>query len=632
MTFVLVDYKGGAAFEDCVEPAAHRRHGHRPRRAPGRAGAGSRCGAELKRREHILAAAGAKDIEDYSDTIGRADRAAAARRCRGWSSSSTSSRRWSRSCPTSSPAWSSIAQRGRSLGIHLILATQRPSGVVSPDIRANTNLRIALRVTDAAESTDVIDAPDAARIAKSTPGRGVRPARARLAGPVPGRPGRRPAAGRGQPPLPSARGWPGWDRRGPAPRRSGRPGRTRGRRDHRPAPCWSDAIRTAAGRLRRPGASTARGCPPLPDAGCCSTTCRAGRRRARRTGRAAAAGPVRARRTCRPSRPSAPPCSTSTAFGHLMVGGAPRVRALAAAAHHRRRRSPRTLSCRRRAPVRHRLRQRRAAAADRPAALRRGRAARPRPSGRSGCSAGCADELSRRQELLGRAAASPTSPSSGPRRAGQAERLPHIVVLLDRWEGFTAVARRARRRPADRRDHPDPARGRQRRHAPGDDRRPVAAGRPDLRDDRGQAGVRGWPTATTSAWSGCDPARCPTSSRPAAASAPDQASRRRSRCSPPMPPGQGQAAALRQIAAEAAEPGRRRAAGRSGRSGSTCCRPGSVFDEAWELRDPPRPRPLWALVGVGGDELAAHGADLADGLPGLRRRRAGPIRAAARCC
>ena len=44
-----------------------------------------------------------------------------------------------------------IAQRGRSLGIHLILATQRPSGVVSADIRANTNLRIALRVTDAAE-------------------------------------------------------------------------------------------------------------------------------------------------------------------------------------------------------------------------------------------------------------------------------------------------------------------------------------------------------------------------------------------------------------------------------------------------------------------------------------------------
>ena len=64
-----------------------------------------------------------------------------------------------------------IAQRGRSLGIHLILATQRPSGVVSQDIRANTNLRIALRVTDTAESADVIEAPEAAFISKSTPGR-----------------------------------------------------------------------------------------------------------------------------------------------------------------------------------------------------------------------------------------------------------------------------------------------------------------------------------------------------------------------------------------------------------------------------------------------------------------------------
>ena len=63
-----------------------------------------------------------------------------------------------------------IARRGRSLGVHLLLATQRPAGVVSADIRANTNLRIALRVTSTDESADVIDAPDSAYIAKSTPG------------------------------------------------------------------------------------------------------------------------------------------------------------------------------------------------------------------------------------------------------------------------------------------------------------------------------------------------------------------------------------------------------------------------------------------------------------------------------
>src|SRR5207244_3583994 len=96
-----------------------------------------------------------------------------------------------------------IAMRGRSLGVHLILATQRPSGVVSPVIRANTNLRIALRVTDDGESHDVIDAKDAARINKNTPGRGY--ARTGFSALTPfqtGRVGgRRPGAAQGPPPT-----------------------------------------------------------------------------------------------------------------------------------------------------------------------------------------------------------------------------------------------------------------------------------------------------------------------------------------------------------------------------------------------------------------------------------------------
>jgi S-DNA-T family DNA segregation ATPase FtsK/SpoIIIE len=64
-----------------------------------------------------------------------------------------------------------IAQRGRSLGMHLLLATQRPSGAVNASIKANTNLRIALRVQDAADSNDVIDIPNAAAISRDTPGR-----------------------------------------------------------------------------------------------------------------------------------------------------------------------------------------------------------------------------------------------------------------------------------------------------------------------------------------------------------------------------------------------------------------------------------------------------------------------------
>lgn len=66
-----------------------------------------------------------------------------------------------------------VAQRGRSLGVHLLLATQRPSGVISDDIRANTNLRIALRLQDVADANDVIDDPSPALLPRTVPGRAV---------------------------------------------------------------------------------------------------------------------------------------------------------------------------------------------------------------------------------------------------------------------------------------------------------------------------------------------------------------------------------------------------------------------------------------------------------------------------
>ena len=65
-----------------------------------------------------------------------------------------------------------VASVGRSLGVHLILATQRPAGAVSADIQANVNLRVALRMRDRADSVDVIDAPDAASVSAHRPGRG----------------------------------------------------------------------------------------------------------------------------------------------------------------------------------------------------------------------------------------------------------------------------------------------------------------------------------------------------------------------------------------------------------------------------------------------------------------------------
>lgn len=56
----------------------------------------------------------------------------------------------------------STARIGRSLGVHLILATQKPSGVVDPQIWSNTRFRVCLRVQDTSDSNEVIKKADAA--------------------------------------------------------------------------------------------------------------------------------------------------------------------------------------------------------------------------------------------------------------------------------------------------------------------------------------------------------------------------------------------------------------------------------------------------------------------------------------
>ncbi|MCO5969323.1 FtsK/SpoIIIE domain-containing protein [Actinoallomurus sp. WRP6H-15] len=169
LTFVLIDYKGGAAFADCaslphVAGVVTDLDGHLTERAL------ESLGAELRRREEILLHAGAKDIEDYCELHDDGDPRASIRMPRlvlvidEFATLAAE-------LPGFVDGLVDVGRRGRSLGVHLLLATQRPAGVVTADIRANTNLRIALRVTAPEESTDIIDDPSAARISKATPGR-----------------------------------------------------------------------------------------------------------------------------------------------------------------------------------------------------------------------------------------------------------------------------------------------------------------------------------------------------------------------------------------------------------------------------------------------------------------------------
>ena len=164
LAFVLVDYKGGAAFREAARlPHTVGLVTDLDGRLSARALRSME--AEVRRRERALRDAGCTDFATYEarsdDPVPRlvlvVDEFAAL----------------VEDLPDFVGGLVAIAARGRSLGIHLVLATQRPAGVVSADIKANTNLRVALRVLDPADSVDVVDCRDAAAIAASSPGRAV---------------------------------------------------------------------------------------------------------------------------------------------------------------------------------------------------------------------------------------------------------------------------------------------------------------------------------------------------------------------------------------------------------------------------------------------------------------------------
>jgi S-DNA-T family DNA segregation ATPase FtsK/SpoIIIE len=163
LTFVLVDYKGGSTFDACAD-------------LPHTVGVVTdlddglaeraliSLDAELHRRERLLRAVGASDLSDYRlraeamilpRLVVVIDEFAAL----------------AKELPDFLSALVGIAQRGRSLGVHLILATQRPAGIVTDEIRANTNLRIALRLNDVADAHDVVNDGSPTEFTRTVPGR-----------------------------------------------------------------------------------------------------------------------------------------------------------------------------------------------------------------------------------------------------------------------------------------------------------------------------------------------------------------------------------------------------------------------------------------------------------------------------
>ena len=165
LAFLLVDYKGGAAFKDC----RHLPHSvgmvtdldeHEVRRVL------VSLNAELRAREHVLKDADARDLA----ALERRDPAGAPPSLVIVIDEFAT---LAREVPAFVDGIVDVAQRGRSLGVHAVLATQRPGNAVTDNIRANTNLRIALRVASDADSDDVLGAPDAARLLPSMRGRAL---------------------------------------------------------------------------------------------------------------------------------------------------------------------------------------------------------------------------------------------------------------------------------------------------------------------------------------------------------------------------------------------------------------------------------------------------------------------------
>lgn len=165
LNFILIDFKGGAAFAACE-------------RLPHTVGTISNLDeqladralrsleAEMHRRQRLFAEAG-DDVDNLDAYLATCPTEPLPRLLLVIDEFAMLAKDY----PDVLSSLVSVGAVGRTLGVHMILATQRPAGVVTEDILANTNLRVALRVQSRDDSTSVIGVPSASSIGRAQTGR-----------------------------------------------------------------------------------------------------------------------------------------------------------------------------------------------------------------------------------------------------------------------------------------------------------------------------------------------------------------------------------------------------------------------------------------------------------------------------
>jgi S-DNA-T family DNA segregation ATPase FtsK/SpoIIIE len=168
LTFLLVDFKGGSAFRDC-ERLPHtlgvisNLDGRLIERAL------DSLQAELRWRQARFSEAAAKDFDEYQSSS-----LAGPRPIPRLVVVVDELKELADAYNDAIPRLNQTARLGRSLGVHLILATQKPGLVPGlADLRANTDLRVSLRVQDESDSRELIGVPDAATIRRTQAGRAI---------------------------------------------------------------------------------------------------------------------------------------------------------------------------------------------------------------------------------------------------------------------------------------------------------------------------------------------------------------------------------------------------------------------------------------------------------------------------